>query len=96
MQHENLVKIGITNRKVKDRATNISKSSNMPFVIKYSMYFENGAIPNNIENILLAELREQFKSPVTKFDGSTECFYGVDSTRLLTRISEIVTQLTAA
>ncbi len=83
---DNLVKIGITNRKVEDRLRSINKTSGLPFTIHTVKHFDNGAQAADIETAMLRELRADYKQPTTLFDGSTECFYDVSPEALAERI----------
>lgn len=87
LQSDNLFKVGITNRKVERRLKDINKSSGLGFTIVYSKLYEDGSIPNDLENIALKHLRSTYQSPTEKFDGSTECFYDVDFEQLVSLIS---------
>lgn len=88
LQCKDVTKIGITNRSPSIRARNVSKSYGAEFSVKYSWRFDNGSIPNEIETVLLRELRSDYSNPVNRFDGSSECFLNVDHTLLLTRINQ--------
>lgn len=89
---EDLTKVGITNKTPKSRVKFISKDSGLEFTEKFSATFEDGSIPPLIENILLKELRATHKNPKEKFNGSTECFYGVDYEELIERLGALISQ----
>jgi hypothetical protein len=80
-----LTKIGITNRKVQDRIRSINKSSGKNFKECFCIYLTDGEVPYQMEQILLQELRNKYKSPSEVFDGSTECFQDVDNAYILIR-----------
>ncbi len=86
---ENIVKVGICNRDVKDRIRNISKSSGLNFKEYFSLCFYEGYTPLFIETEILKYLKNRYKSPEQTFDGSTECFYDVDILDLLGKIIEL-------
>lgn len=76
LQHADLIKIGITNRKVTLRQQAIKKSSNLDFEIIFQRAFEDGQIPMEVETSALRILREKYEQPKEKFDGCSECFVG--------------------
>lgn len=84
-----ITKIGITNNDVGIRLKQINKSGKN-FTVLWSRHFSDGNAPDKLESILLKELREVYKQPGEKFDGSTECFLDVDLAKLLNRISELI------
>lgn len=81
----NTTKVGITNRKVSVRCTEIGKSSSKDFTIlsEYSMSGKDCAL---IENEILAELRQVYLTVPERYSGSTESFLDVDRPALLTNI----------
>lgn len=91
---DGIVKVGITNRIVKDRVKGIAKSSGIVFRVEQEHRFQDGAIPLAIETTLLRELRSTHAQPTEKFDGSTECFYDVNHDWLLARINELIKEHT--
>jgi len=94
LKSNNLVKIGITNRKAALRLSSINRSSGLTFEVVRELSFEDGRIALDIENTLLKELRTTYKQPTTIFDGSTECFYDVDLDNLKERIDALIISLT--
>ena len=86
LKYNNLIKIGITNRKVEDRLRSINRTSSLNFEIIYCQSYQNGDIPKDKETLALRWLRSNYKSPVDEFDGSTECFYDADLDHLLNLI----------
>jgi len=91
-----LVKIGITNRKVAARLSHINRGRQHKFEIVKEFNFQDGSIPLSIETTLLRELRATHIQPTEKFDGSTECFYDVNQKWLLSRIEELIKEHTNA
>lgn len=94
LKTEHLVKVGITNRSVEARVKGIAKSCSLIFEVVKVFNFKDGQIPFTIEKILLKGLRATHLQPVEKFDGSTECFYDVDVPSLLSRIEQLILELT--
>jgi hypothetical protein len=93
LKSHDLTKIGITNRSAQHRATRVSKSAGRTFEVLFSRCFSNGATAHTIEAELLREFRGVHLSPVERFDGSTECFYGLDYETVIDRINEIAAQI---
>lgn len=89
LTHDNITKIGITNKAVDVRARAVSKSFGAKFSVNYFIKFTDGSIPNDIETSLLKELRATHEQPTQWFDGYTECFLDVDRSKLITRVSEL-------
>lgn len=94
LEHEDTTKIGITNREVKKRVSQIKSNSGKKFGIITYFEFDDGAIPLRLESELLQELRAIYEQPSEKYDGSTECFIGVDVINLLDCIKRRATELT--
>lgn len=88
-----ITKVGITNKDPLKRAKAVSKSFGAEFVIYKTYEFDEGFIPLNLETSLLKVLRKEFKSPVSKFDGSTECFFNVDTTYLVGLIEKEINNM---
>jgi hypothetical protein len=95
MTDGDICKIGITNQSAAIRAEHINKMSKLSFSSVFEKRFEDGSVPLNIETILLRELRAKYKSIEMKFNGSSECFYCVDISALLSRIEELIKELNA-
>lgn len=81
----NITKIGITNNSLWKRVRNINRTG-PNFVVVASFSFEIGQHARDLENKFLRHLRSTHKQPIEKFDGSTECFYDVDVSKLLSEI----------
>lgn len=90
LRSPDLIKIGITNLPIRVRKTTISNESGRSFEVVKLFDFEKGQLCTDIETILLRELRSQYRSPLDKFDGYTECFYDVNLAALLNRIEELI------
>lgn len=71
-----LVKVGITNKKAKERAKHISWSSDKKFTVVLELKFGDGLVPLNIETEVLREMRRLYKTPDQGFNGYSECFKG--------------------
>jgi hypothetical protein len=87
-----MTKIGITNLSPEQRRKDISRSCGSSFSVADSWYFEDGSFPDDLETMLLRELRKEYSSPSTKFDGSSECFLDVDYNKLVSRISDCIAE----
>lgn len=72
-----MTKVGITNKPPNVRAGQISKSFGSDFEVYASWNFEDGAVPATLERSLLNDLRQKYKQPKAKFDGRSECFFGI-------------------
>ena len=91
LQHKDVTKVGITNRAVRARVKQINKSSGKDFEEVYSVYSDSGKVCSDAERLLLRELSKEYMPVAEKYDGSTECFYNVDLSKLINRIGEVVT-----
>lgn len=85
-------KVGITNRKPSDRAKAIYKTGGPKLDIIAAHYFQDGHIPRSLELACHKYLASLYKPVDTIFDGSTECFIGVDIPALLAFITPLATQ----
>lgn len=87
-----ITKVGITNRSVESRLSDINwrlpKSIEEPFKVLFHEHFTDGSIPRNIETSLKKMLNATYKPMTDKFDGYTECFFNVDRARLLDLLHE--------
>lgn len=88
LESGDLTKVGITNFSGKDRAVYINNRSEHNFTVVKEYEFDNGWVCDRVETEILALLRKVYKSPVEKFHGYTECFYGVDREELLSILDE--------
>jgi hypothetical protein len=88
-----LTKVGITNGEVPVRVRQInSKGKGFQIISQY--LFEDGKDASDLEMTLLRELRKEYLQPTEKFDGSTECFFGLDPYELARDISARLPQQT--
>jgi protein-arginine kinase activator protein McsA len=83
LKHEDITKVGITNRMVLERLKGINRGSGLDFKLHSSVYSEDGAKARNIELQVLSWLKLHYKNVETKFDGYTECFLDVDIDALM-------------
>lgn len=86
----NVIKIGITNREVKDRLKSISRTSGIDFCIYLDLYFENGKVASELEKFAIHHLQEKYSKMNKNFDGYTECFLNVDTYYLLDVINRFL------
>lgn len=80
-----MTKVGITNNKVTKRLAQVNCPGNK-FKVVAEFWFDDGSIALGLETKFLKRLRGTFSQPSEKFGGSTECFYNVDVTKLLSEI----------
>lgn len=93
LMFDNLIKVGITNNTVKSRVTQINNSFGNKFEIVKTFECISGQFVADTETKILRDLRATHKQPITKFDGSTECFYDVNLPTLLTQIETLIGEL---
>lgn len=86
-----VTKVGITNKTSAQRANHIGKTTHLKFETAFAVMFQDGSEPLKIETHLLRDLRKTHKRVEDKFNGSTECFYGVDVSALIYQIKQITT-----
>lgn len=86
LTHENLTKVGITNRLPAIRTKEVNRSSGLPFKCVFKQKFANGADAQAIETVLLQELSASHPKHDAVYTGSTECFVAVDVDGLITKI----------
>jgi len=91
LNNGSITKIGITNREVHTRVSEINKTVSKSFGILYEYRNKDGAVAKSIESVLKVFLSSTYKSPSDKFDGYTECFYDVDTQAILKIIKNLVT-----
>lgn len=83
----NILKVGITNRQGNTRIHEISTGAKRKFKIAFKLAFEDGRIPQSIEQVVLKHLRANYKPTDGKFNGSSECFIDVDYDAVMRIIS---------
>jgi hypothetical protein len=93
LQSGTYFKIGITNRKVARRCSEISKAFGRKFEVIYSNRYLDGNVPKTIEMKLLMSLRKVYLQPTEIFSGSTECFFDLDIKNVLEQVSFIAYEM---
>ena len=88
LSDENRVKVGITNRDVEARLSEINRKG-MNFKIKHIIEFENGKHCADLETYVLRFMRDNYKNSEGDFDGVTESFDNVDLQTILNEIENI-------
>lgn len=83
LKHEDITKVGITNRAVITRVQEINRSSGMSFEEVYSLCSHDGRVPRTLESKVLSMLKSKYPQVSEKFSGSTECFLGVDTSEII-------------
>jgi hypothetical protein len=83
-----ITKIGITNVSATSRALDMTESYGAEFNVLRTYYFSEGLVPNSVETNVLRELRKEYKSPLSKFRGSSECFLNVNISKLVEMIDD--------
>lgn len=78
LRHDDLTKVGITNREVESRIRQINNKSGKNFELVYAEHSDNGTIPHAVEAALKMCLKVDYRQPVEKFSGYTECYYDAD------------------
>lgn len=87
----NITKVGITNRKPENRASEILNKGGPEFTLKASFYFDEGILARNLEKASHRWLSERYAPATEKFDGYTECFLNVDLAALLNYVTPLAT-----
>lgn len=82
-ENSEIVKVGITNRNPTTRAKEVSRSSGKKFSVLGHIFSEDGKIPRAKELEMHAWMQENGKPVEEVFDGSTECFTGIQYGQLL-------------
>lgn len=90
LEHEDIIKIGITNRKPIKRVKEINKDSGYMFSIIKTYEFDKGKDCLAAETSILKLLRNSYSNPTHRYSGSTECFVGVDKANLFTVVNEVL------
>lgn len=85
-------KVGITNRQPSLRAKEVLRSGGPKLDIIASFYFKEGSQARTLETACHKYLAQHYKPADTIFDGSTECFIGVDIPMLLSFVTPLATQ----
>ena len=88
-----VTKIGVTNREVNSRVTEINKSSGMEFTPLFYQRLDDGGIPWVVEWSMKLYLNSTYSRVGSKFDGHTECFVGVDNTQLVKMVQQSIRNL---
>lgn len=83
-----ITKIGITNRKVSIRLSEINYSGKQ-FTLVHSQKYESGKDCMDVETSLLRYLRGKYEPCEARFNGSTECFMKVDLEDLMSKIEAV-------
>lgn len=87
-----ITKVGITNKAASIRAKTISKSYGSKFSVVVEINLQ-GQLCSDVETSVLRKLRQEYRQPISKFDGHSECFLEVNSTKLLNLIAETIEAL---
>lgn len=90
---EDVFKIGITNRSGNTRVHEISTASQMKFKVVYKVKFEDGKIPQQVEQKVLAYLTKNYSKIPQKFNGSSECFLNVETSLILQQIEDSIKEI---
>lgn len=89
LEYDGIVKVGITNRKVLKRVSEINIDSGKKFEVVFSHKL-CGKFAREIETYLKVYLKNKYLPVNEKFDGHTECFIGVDIEALADTIKNII------
>lgn len=87
---DEITKVGITNRKIKDRLSQIKQNSGKEFSLLIEYSFDDGRIAQSLEKEVLLKLRSLYKSPEDVFDGYTECFINVNKVDLINIVDQLI------
>lgn len=88
LEDGDLVKVGITNREVPNRISEIN-AKGKDFKIVTTFIFQDGNDAFLLESKLLKYLRDNFSNPIEKFDGYTECFINVKVEEIISLAREL-------
>jgi hypothetical protein len=88
-----ITKVGISNSKVDNRLNNVKRSSGINFKPIKSYFIEDGDSVRQLEREIIKFMRSLYIQPTFKFDGYTECFYGVDLCLLLNQVENKIREL---
>lgn len=84
------LKIGITNREVKDRLAELNRERPFPFSIIKIWKFEDGEKALKTETMALSLFRLRYKQPEGKLAGFTETFVADDVNHFISTLESIV------
>lgn len=87
LSYKDIIKVGITNRDIHTRIKEINRSFNGVFKEAYSVK-GTGESVYKLEKDILIYLSNLYRQPSEIFQGSTECFYGVNLPHLINTIEE--------
>jgi hypothetical protein len=93
LSSDSCVKVGITNRKVKDRVTDLNGNGSIRFEIVDSYYFEDGSKCMKIESAVLEKLANRYAKIDARFNGSSECFVGAKTDDVLSIVRHVIEEL---
>ena len=86
---DNMVKIGVTNRPVEERISEINRSSPEKFE-PYCIYNMMGVDSLSVERFVHRVFPLAYKTPASSFDGSTECYLVTNKTGVITTIEAFI------
>lgn len=89
LEDEDLVKVGITNRQVHARLSEIN-AKGKEFKVVTTFVFQDGNDAFLLESKLLKHLRNNFSNPAEKFDGYTECFINVRVEEVISLVRSLI------
>lgn len=84
-----MTKVGITNTTPEARCKVLSRKHENQFKVIHSAYWEDGSIANDIETLLLRNLKVEYDNPDGRFHGWTETFLNVDRNKLINQLKEL-------
>lgn len=90
LKHDNIYKIGITNKSGLKRATKINSSSGKSFEVVKEYSFNKGSDALYCEGILKKKLQSLYDSPTDAYEGYTESFIDADVNILLELTNDII------
>lgn len=85
-----VIKIGITNKTVEHRASQINNTTDKAFFILQFYEFSEGYSALDVETRMLRYMRELYKNPIGKYDGITESFLSVNRETMFDKINETI------
>lgn len=87
------IKVGITNKPVQKRLTDINSTTECKFNMEMAWSFADGSVAPKVERVVLAVLRAKYKNPAKKFDGYTETFVTTDVSFVASTIDAVVSSI---